>query len=94
VGVVVDFGDVVVVVGGLGPLGVAGTYGFAGGVVLFIVELSLVILLRVVGVCNDSLVFIWLISDHPIFGSLGFRAIPGVVRRVFTVKKTIKPSML
>jgi hypothetical protein len=26
----VDFGDVVVV-GGLGPLGVAGTYGFVGG---------------------------------------------------------------
>jgi hypothetical protein len=94
VGVVVHFGDVVVVVGGLGPLGVAGTYGFAGGVVLFIVELSLVILLGVVGVCDDSLVFSWLISGHPIFGSLGFRAIPRGVRGVFTVKKTIKPSML
>jgi hypothetical protein len=89
----VDFGDVVVKEG-LGSLGVAGTYGFAGGVELFIVELSLVVLLGVVGVCNDSLVVSWLISGHPIFGSLGFRAVPGGVRGVFAMKKVVEPSRL
>lgn len=64
------------------------------GVVLFIMELSLVILLGVVSVCDVSLVFRWLISGHPIFGSLGFRAIPSGVRGVFTVKKIVKPSLL
>jgi hypothetical protein len=49
------------------------------GVVLFIVELSLVILLGVVGVGDDSLVFSRLIFGNPIFGGLGFRAIPGGV---------------
>jgi hypothetical protein len=55
VGVVEDFGDVVVEEG-LGSLGVAGTYGFVGGVEWFIMELLLVVLLGVVGVCNNSLV--------------------------------------
>jgi hypothetical protein len=94
VGVVVDFGDVVVEEG-LGSLGVGGTYGFAGGgMELFIVELSLVVLLGVVGLCNNSLVINLLISGHPVFGSLGFRAVPGGVHGVFAVKKSIKPSWL
>ena len=46
------------------------------GMVMFIVELVLVILLGVVGVGDNSLVVSWLISGHPIFGGLGFRAIP------------------
>jgi hypothetical protein len=92
--VVVDFGDVVVKEG-LGSLGVGGTYGFAGGgMELFIVELSLVVLLGVVGLCNNPLVVNLLISGHPVFGSLGFRAVPGGVRGVFTLKKAIKPSWL
>jgi hypothetical protein len=41
------------------------------GVEWFIVELLLVVLLGVVGVCNNSLVVAWLISGHPVFGSLG-----------------------
>jgi hypothetical protein len=84
----------VVVEEGLGSLGVAGTYGFAGGVEWFIVELSLVVLLGVVGVCDNSLVVGWLISGHPIFGSLGFRAVSSGVQGVFTVKKAVEPSGL
>jgi hypothetical protein len=64
------------------------------GVVLFIVELLLVILLGVVDVCDNLLVFSWLIFGHPIFGSLGFTAIPGGVRGVFALKKAVKPSLL
>jgi hypothetical protein len=45
-------------------------------------------------VCDVSLVFRWLISGHPIIGSLGFRAIPSGVRGVFTVKKIVKPLLL
>ena len=88
-----DFGDVVVEEG-LGSLGVAGTYGFAGGVEWFIVELSLLVWLGMVGVRNNLLVIRWLISGHPVFGGLGFRAIPGGVCAVFTMKQVVKPSQL
>jgi hypothetical protein len=64
------------------------------GMVLFIVELALVILLGVVGVGDNWLVVSRLISGHPIFGGHGFRAIPGGMCRVFTMEKTVKPSLL
>ena len=35
-----------------------------------------------------------MISGHPIFGSLSFKAVPGGVRRVFVVKKALKPLRL
>jgi hypothetical protein len=64
------------------------------GMVLFIVESTLVILLVVVGVGDNSLVVSWLISGHPIFGGLGFRATPGGMCGVFAVKKTVKLLLL
>jgi hypothetical protein len=71
-----DFGDVVVEEG-LGSLGVVGTYGFAGGGGMVHCGIVTGGIVGVVGVCNNSLVVGWLISGHPIFGSLGFRAVPG-----------------
>jgi hypothetical protein len=64
------------------------------GVEWFIVELSLVVLLGMVGVCNNSLVVGWLISSHHVFGGLGFRAVPSGVREVFAVKKAVEPVWL
>jgi hypothetical protein len=64
------------------------------GMVMFIMELVLVILLGMVGVGENSLVVSRLISGHPIFGGLGFRAIPGGMCRVFTMEKTVEPSLL
>jgi hypothetical protein len=58
------------------------------------VQLVLVILLGMVGVGDNSLVVSWLISGHPIFGGLGFRAIPSGMCRVFTMEKTLEPSLL
>jgi hypothetical protein len=85
VGEVEDFGNVVVK--GLDLLVLLVHMVLLVGVEWFIVELSLVVLLGVVGVCNNSLVVDWLISGHPVFGGLGFRAVPGGVRGVFAVKK-------
>ena len=53
----------------------------------FVVELSLVVLLGMVGVCNNSLVIGWLISGHSVFGGLGFRIVLGGMCGVFTVKR-------
>ena len=64
------------------------------GMVMFIVELVLVILLEMVGVGDNSLVVRRLISSHPIFGGLGFKAIPGGMCRVFAMEKTIEHSLL
>ena len=64
------------------------------GMVMLIVELVLVIFLWVVGVGDNSLVVSRLISGHPIFGGLGFRAIPGGMCRVFAMEKIVKPSLL
>jgi hypothetical protein len=64
------------------------------GMVMFVVELMLVILSGVVGVGDNSLVVSRLISGHPIFGGLGFRAIPGGMCRVFAMEKIVKPSLL
>jgi hypothetical protein len=59
-----------------------------------IVELLLVVLLGVVSMRDNSLIVGWLISGHPVFGGLGFRAIPGGICAVFTMKKAVKPSRL
>jgi hypothetical protein len=32
-------------------------------------------------VCNNSLVVGWVISVHPVFGGLGFGAVPGGMRQ-------------
>jgi hypothetical protein len=60
----------------------------------FVVELLLVVLLGVVSMRDNSLVVVWLISGHPIFGGLGFKAIPGGVCVVFAMKKAVEPSRL
>jgi hypothetical protein len=39
--------------------------------------------------CDNSLVVGWPISGHPIFGGLGFRAIPGGVCVVFAMKEVV-----
>jgi hypothetical protein len=64
------------------------------GVDWFVVELSLVVLLGMVGVCNNSFVVGWLISSHSVFGGFGFRVVPGGMCRVFTVKKAVEPLWL
>jgi hypothetical protein len=64
------------------------------GVEWFIMELSLVVLLGMLGVFNNSLVVEWLISGHPVFGGHGFRAVPGGVHGVFIVNKAVEPSRL
>jgi hypothetical protein len=61
---------------------------------LFVVVWLQVVLLGVISMCNNSLVVSWLISGHPVFGGLGFKAIPGGVRAVFTMKQAVKPSRL
>jgi hypothetical protein len=61
---------------------------------LFVVVWLLVVLLGVISMCDNSLVVSWLISGHPIFGGLGFRAIPSGVRAVFAMKHSLKPSRL
>jgi hypothetical protein len=60
----------------------------------FVVELLLVVLLGVISMCDNSPVVGWLISGHPVFGGLGFTAIPGGVRAVFAMKKAVKPLRL
>jgi hypothetical protein len=40
----------------------------------------------VISMCDNSLVVSWLISGHPIFGGLSFRAIPGGVCTIFAMK--------
>jgi hypothetical protein len=64
------------------------------GVDWFVVELLLVVLLVMVGVCNNSFVVGWLISSHYVFGGFGLRAVPGGMCRVFTVKKAVEPLWL
>jgi hypothetical protein len=64
------------------------------GIVMFIVELVLVILLGMVGVGDNSLVVSRLISGHSVLGDLGFRAIPSGTCRVFAMEKTVEPSLL
>jgi hypothetical protein len=46
----------------------------------------LVVMLGVISMCDNSLVVSWLIYGHPVFGGLGFRAIPGGVCAVFAMK--------
>jgi hypothetical protein len=60
----------------------------------FVVELLVVVLLGMVGMRANSLVVGWLIFDHPIFGGLGFKAIPGGVCAIFAIKKAVEPSRL
>ena len=60
----------------------------------FVVELLLVVQLGMVSMRDNSLVVGWLISGHSIFGGLGFRAIPGGMCAVFTVKEAVEPSRL
>jgi hypothetical protein len=53
---------------------------------LLIVVWLLVVMLGVISMCDNSLVVSWLIYGHPVFGGLGFRAIPGGVCAVFAMK--------
>jgi hypothetical protein len=64
------------------------------GMVMFIVELVLVILLGMVGVGDNSLVVSQLIPGHSVLGGLGFRAIPSGMCRVFAMEKEVEPSLL
>jgi hypothetical protein len=61
---------------------------------LLVVVWLLVVVLGLINICDNSLVVSWLISGHPIYGGLGFRAIPGGVCAVFTMKQVVKPSQL
>jgi hypothetical protein len=58
------------------------------------VELLLVVLLGMVSMRDNSLVVGSLISSHPIFGGLSFRAIPGGLCAVFAMKEAVEPSRL
>ena len=51
-----------------------------------------VVLLGVVGVCDDPLVVSWLGSSHSILGGLGLQVVPGGVCAVFTMKQAVKSS--
>jgi hypothetical protein len=64
------------------------------GMVMFIVELVLLILLGMVGMGVNSLVVGQLISGHSILGGLGFRAIPGGMCPVFAMENTVEHSLL
>jgi hypothetical protein len=87
-----DFGGVEVE-GGLGSLGVVGTYDWAGdGLVRC--GLLVVVLLGMVGMSDNLLVVDWLISGHYVFGGLGSGAIPSGVCTVFAVKEAVEPSRL
>jgi hypothetical protein len=48
----------------------------------------------VISMCDNSLVVSLLISIHPVFGGLGFQAIPGGVCAFFAMKQVVKPSRL
>jgi hypothetical protein len=61
---------------------------------LFVVVWVLVVVLGVISMCDNSLVVSWLISGHPVFGGLGFWAIPSGVCTVFAMKQAVKPSRL
>ena len=61
---------------------------------LLVVVWLLVVLLGVIGVCDDSLVVGWLGSSHSVLGGLGLRAVPGGLCAVFTVKHAVKSSRL
>jgi hypothetical protein len=60
----------------------------------FVVKLLVVVLLGMVGMCNNLLVVGWLISSHFVFGGLSFGAIPGGMCAVFVVKEIVEPSRL
>jgi hypothetical protein len=60
----------------------------------FVVELSLVVLLGMIGVRNNSLIVDWLISGHSIFDGLGLGAVPSGMCRVFAMKEAVEPSWL
>ena len=62
--------------------------------VMFIVELVLVVLLGMVGVGDNSLPVSQLVSGHLILCGFSFRAVHGWVCQVFTMEKTIEPSLL
>jgi hypothetical protein len=46
---------------------------------LFVVVWLLVVALGVISMCDNLLLVSWLSSSHPVFGVLGFQAIPGGV---------------
>jgi hypothetical protein len=60
----------------------------------FVVELLLMVLLVMVSMRDNLLIVGWLIPSHPIFGGLGFRAIPGGVCAIFAMKEAVEPSWL
>jgi hypothetical protein len=62
--------------------------------VMFIVELVLVVLLGMIGVGDNSLVVSWLVFGHSILCGFGFKAVPRWVCLVFTMEKTVEPSLL
>jgi hypothetical protein len=53
---------------------------------LLVVVWLLVVLLRVISMCDNLLVVGWLISGHSVLGGLGFRAVLGGVCAVLTMK--------
>jgi hypothetical protein len=54
----------------------------------------LVVLLGVVGVCDDPLVVSWLGSSHSILGGLNLRTIPCWMRVVLAIKQAIESLWL
>jgi hypothetical protein len=53
-----------------------------------------VVLLRVISMCDNSLVVGWLISSHSVLGGLGFQAVLGGVCAVLAMKQAVKSSRL